>query len=73
MDLSFGGSRLGDDEDFDDEKRVKLSVWGEEENGAQDQAKGGKQARKRGPKKKKGDEKNMSDIMKVIERRKGTS
>lgn len=73
MDLGFGGSRLADDEDFEDGKRVKLSVWGEEQLGDRDGGKGGKQARKRGSKKRKGDVNNAADVLKVIERRKGNN
>ena len=71
MDLGFGGSRMADDEDFDDGKRVKLSVWGDDEREGQARGRSGKPERKRGPKKKKGDAKNVADVMKVIERRKG--
>ena len=72
MDLGFGSSRQGDDEDFEDGKRVKLSIWGEDQKEDQDGGKGGKQARKRGSKKKRGDANSMTDIMNVIERRKGS-
>jgi hypothetical protein len=74
MDMGFGISRFGDEEDFE-EKRVKLSEWGSK--GDDDDEKGGKgegkSKRKRGPKKRKGDGNSAADIMKVLERRKGES
>lgn len=68
MDMGFGTSRYEDDEDFD-EKKVKLSKWGEE-----DQEEGGGKSRggtkrKRGPKKRKGDGNNAADVMKLVEQR----
>ena len=71
MDMGFGSSRFEDEEDFE-EKKVKLSEWGgdDEEGGG---GKGGdKGKRKRGPKKRKGDVNSASDVMKVLERRKGS-
>ncbi|PGG98362.1 hypothetical protein GX51_06849 [Blastomyces parvus] len=55
LDLGFGGSRFGDEEDEEGE-------WEAEGRGA-----GSK--RKRGPKKKKGDKDSVSDVMKVLEGR----
>ncbi len=74
MDMGFGSSRFADEEDFE-EKKVKLSEWGskkddEEEDGGKGDGKG---KRKRGPKKRKGDGNNASDVLKVLERRKATS
>ena len=68
MDMEFGSSRFGDVEDGED--RVKLSVWdgerGESERGGE-----GKEKRKRGAKKKKGDVNSAADVLQVMERRKG--
>ena len=57
MDMGFGGSRVGDEED---EEPVALEGEGER----------GGQKRKRGPKKKKGDKENVSDVMRVLDGRK---
>ncbi|KAI9871717.1 MAG: hypothetical protein M1830_002534, partial [Pleopsidium flavum] len=71
MDLGFGSSRFGDEEDME-ERKVKLSVWagskgdGDGEGGKDE----GKEKRKRGPKKRKGDGNNAADVLKVLERRK---
>ena len=68
MDLEFGSSRFGDQEDGED-PRIKLSVWGDD--GGEDGAKGGgKGKRKRGGKKKKGDANSAVDVLKVMERQK---
>lgn len=55
MDMGFGGSRFGDEED---------------EGGLQGQGTTGDNKRKRGPKKKKGDKESAGDVMKVLEGRK---
>ncbi|RDL34792.1 Uncharacterized protein BP5553_07920 [Venustampulla echinocandica] len=69
MDLGFGSSRFEDEEDME-EKKVKLSQWGaDEEDG--ERGGDGKGKRKRGPKKRKGDGDNSADVLKVLERRKG--
>lgn len=75
MDLGFGSSRFGDEEDME-ERKVKLSVWAGSvgAEGGEDGAGGkgdGKGKRKRGPKKRKGDGNNAADVLKVLERRKG--
>ncbi|KAK5658804.1 hypothetical protein OQA88_1616 [Cercophora sp. LCS_1] len=70
MDMGFGSSRIEDEADLDDTK-VKLSAWGEEDNGDEGGGGGGSK-RKRGPKKKKGDKNNFADVMKAIERNKGS-
>jgi len=68
MDMEFGSSRFGDQEDGED-SRVKLSVWGGEEG--DDDGKGkGKGPRKRGAKKRKGDANSAADVLRVMERRK---
>ena len=66
MDMGFGESRFEDGEDGD-ERKVKLSVWGQEER---DEEESGKGKRKRGGKKRKGDGKNAADVLRVIEQRK---
>ena len=73
MDLGFGSSRFGDEEDME-ERKVKLSVWtGGAEDGGDGAGAGkgdGKGKRKRGAKKRKGDGNNAGDVLKVLERRK---
>jgi hypothetical protein len=70
MDMGFGSSRFADEEDFE-EKKVKLSEWGGDDDGDEDGGKGdGKGKRKRGPKKRKGDGNNAADVMRVLEQRK---
>ncbi len=68
MDLEFGSSRFGDQEDGED-RRVKLSAW--DGDGEKDEGQGeGKAKRKRGAKKRKGDVNSAADVLKVMERRK---
>ena len=67
MDLGFGSSRFGDEEEAEG-KKVKLSVWGKED-GKEGRSSEGKAPRKRGPKKRKGDANSASDVLKVMERR----
>ena len=69
MDLGFGSSRFGDEEDAED-KKVKLSVWGKE-GGEDGRSSEGKGSRKRGAKKRKGDANSAADVLRVMERRKG--
>ena len=67
MDMEFGNSRFGDAEDAEDRK-VKLSVW--DGDGGYAEGRGeGKEKRKRGGKKRKGDVNSAADVLKVIERR----
>ena len=76
IDFGFGSSRAGDEEDAEEGgKKVKMSEW--KGIGAEDDAdegggreRGGKQ-RKRGKKKRKGDKDSASDVLRVIEGRKG--
>lgn len=56
MDVGFGGSRFGDEEDDEG------VLWADE--------KGGGNKRKRGPRKRKGDKDSAGDVMKVLEGRK---
>ena len=67
MDLGFGSSRFGDEEEAEG-KKVKLSVWGKED-GKEGRSSEGKAPRKRGPKKRKGDANSATDVLKVMERR----
>ncbi|KAK4447696.1 protein Red [Podospora aff. communis PSN243] len=72
LDMGFGSNRMEDDADLEEQK-VKLSAWGQEGDEDDDGGKGSdKSKRKRGPKKKKGDKNNFADVMKVIERKKGS-
>ena len=68
MDLEFGSSRFGDQEDGED-RRIKLSEW--DGDGDEDEGKGERKAkRKRGGKKRKGDANSAADVLGVMERRK---
>lgn len=75
MDLEFGSSRAGDEEDAEEGgKRVKLSEWkggvGEDDDDEEaGKGRGGKE-RKRGKKKRKGDKDSAADVLKVIAGRK---
>lgn len=78
MDMGFGGSRLDDGADDDeDDMKVKLREWkggaagddGWEEEDGNGGGKG-REKKKRKPKKRKGDASSMADIMGVIEGRK---
>ncbi|KAM5356013.1 hypothetical protein ACJ41O_002659 [Fusarium nematophilum] len=69
IDMGFGTSRLDDEEDFDD-SRVKLSTWGEDDDGGDGKSRGGQPKRKRGPKKRKGDVNNAADVLRVMAERK---
>ncbi|KAK4085426.1 uncharacterized protein Triagg1_416 [Trichoderma aggressivum f. europaeum] len=68
IDMGFGTSRFEDEEDFED-KKVKLSRWGEDA-GEEGSSRGDKSKRKRGPKKRKGDANSAADVMRVVEQRK---
>jgi hypothetical protein len=76
MDMGFGGSRNDDEGDDEEGMKVKLAEWkggraGDDGWEEDDGKGGGREKRKRKPKKRKGDTNNMSDIMRVIEGRKG--
>ena len=68
MDLGFGSSRFGDEEEAE-EGKVKLSVWGRDEQKQEGRGEG-KGPRKRGPKKRKADSNNAADVLAAMERRK---
>jgi hypothetical protein len=70
MDLGFGGSRFDDFEDGEEGGKARLSEWNQ--SGANDgdgKSHRDDTARKRKPKKRKGDVNNMDDIMRVLEGR----
>lgn len=67
LDMGFGTNRLADEEDMEDTK-IKLSAWGDDNDGGHEG--GGKSKRKRGPKKRKGDVNSAADVLKAMERRK---
>ena len=69
--MGFGSSRFADEEDFE-EKKVKLSEWGKGGDDDGEEVGKGKEKRKRGPKKRKGDSNSAADVMKVLERRKAS-
>lgn len=66
MDMEFGSSLFGDAEDGEDRK-VKLSEW-EGDRGEVGGRGEGKEKRKRGAKKRKGDVNNAADVLKMMER-----
>lgn len=64
IDMSFGDSRLGDE---DEDESLPNASWGDEADGTN---KGkGTSSRKRGPKKRKGDKDNVKHLMNVLESR----
>lgn len=67
MDMAFGNSRFGDEEDGE-EKKVRLSIWGQDGDDKQNEDGSEKSKRKRGSKKKKGD--SAADVLRVMENRK---
>ncbi|KAI5199941.1 hypothetical protein E4T39_06009 [Aureobasidium subglaciale] len=71
MDLGFGSSRFGDEEEAEDGKRIKLSTWkgtGDDDDDDGNEG-GGKEKKKRG-RRRKGDKNNAQDVLGVMERRK---
>ncbi|KAH0372372.1 hypothetical protein KCU65_g1207, partial [Aureobasidium melanogenum] len=72
MDLGFGSSRFGDEEEGEEGQRIKLSTWkggvgdDDDEEGYEG---GGKEKKKRG-RKRKGDKNSAQDVLGVMERRK---
>ncbi|KAF1820709.1 uncharacterized protein K489DRAFT_416121 [Dissoconium aciculare CBS 342.82] len=70
MDLGFGDSRFDDFEDGEESTKSRLSEWKESGPSGGDSKRGKDiSARKRKPKKRKGDVNNMDDIMRVLEGR----
>ncbi|KAI0482356.1 hypothetical protein GGR56DRAFT_183219 [Xylariaceae sp. FL0804] len=70
MDMGFGTSRVEDEADFEDNSKVKLSQWGQDDDGEDQKGGAGGSKRKRGPKKRKGDTNNAADVLRVMERQK---
>lgn len=79
MDMGFGDSRFGDDEEDEDGGKIKLSNWkglaGDDEgdggdDGGNDGKGSGVRERKRGKNKRKGDKNSAADVLGVIEGRK---
>ena len=71
MDLGFGSSRFGDEEEGDDGKRIKLSTW--KGNGDDDDDDGddvGSREKKKKGRRRKGDKNSAADVLGVMERRK---
>ncbi|RDA96081.1 hypothetical protein CP533_5867 [Ophiocordyceps camponoti-saundersi (nom. inval.)] len=68
LDMGFGTSRFEDEED-EEGRPVKLSVWGNGDDEKQG-GRGGQSKRKRGPKKRKGDGNSAADVLRVMEQRK---
>ncbi|KAH0345404.1 hypothetical protein KCU83_g7800, partial [Aureobasidium melanogenum] len=72
MDLGFGSSRFGDEEEGDDGQRIKLSTWkgtGDDDDDDDGYEGGSKEKKKRG-RKRKGDKNSAQDVLSVMERRK---
>ncbi|KAK5013476.1 hypothetical protein LTR39_003629 [Cryomyces antarcticus] len=74
MDLGFGSSRFGDEEDAEGGPRIKLSKWkgtvgDDDDEDGKGPGKGGAK-RKRGSKKRKGDKDSAADVLRVMEARK---
>jgi hypothetical protein len=70
MDLGFGDSRFDDFEDGEESTKSRLSEWKESGlSGGDSKRDKDISARKRKPKKRKGDVNNMDDIMRVLEGR----
>jgi hypothetical protein len=70
LDMGFGTSRFEDDADLDEQK-VKLSEWGREDVDGKPGKDGGSK-RKRGPKKRKGDSNNATDVLREMERQRAS-
>ena len=71
MDLGFGSSRFGDEEEGDDGKRIKLSTWkGNGDDDDDDGDDGGSKEKKKKGRRRKGDKNSAADVLGVMERRK---
>ncbi|KAH0028631.1 hypothetical protein KCU80_g12787, partial [Aureobasidium melanogenum] len=71
MDLGFGSSRFGDEEEGDDGQRIKLSTWkGTGDDDDDDGYEGGSKEKKKRGRKRKGDKNSAQDVLSVMERRK---
>lgn len=69
LDLGFGTSRLEDEDELEEQQQPRLSVWGEDGEGAEGGVRGGSSQRKRRPRKRKGDVNSAADVLRVMEER----
>jgi hypothetical protein len=71
MDLGFGSSRFGDEEEGEDGQRIKLSTWkGTGDDDDDDDDNGGSKEKKKKGRRRKGDKNSAADVLGVMERRK---
>jgi hypothetical protein len=71
MDLGFGSSRFGDEEEGEDGQRIKLSTWkGNGDDDDDDGDDGGSKEKKKKGRRRKGDKNSAADVLGVMERRK---
>ncbi|KAI4736486.1 hypothetical protein E4T50_13013 [Aureobasidium sp. EXF-12298] len=71
MDLGFGSSRFGDEEEGEDGQRIKLSTWkGNGDDDDDDGDEGGSKEKKKKGRRRKGDKNSAADVLGVMERRK---
>jgi hypothetical protein len=72
MDMGFGSSRFGDEEEGEDGQRIKLSTWkgtGDDDDDDDGDNGGSKEKKKKG-RRRKGDKNSATDVLGVMERRK---
>jgi hypothetical protein len=71
MDMGFGSSRFGDEEEGEDGQRIKLSTWkGTGDDDDDDNDNGGSKEKKKKGRRRKGDKNSAADVLGVMERRK---
>jgi hypothetical protein len=70
MDLGFGSSRFGDEEEGEDGQRIKLSTWKGTGDDDDDDDNGGSKEKKKKGRRRKGDKNSAADVLGVMERRK---
>jgi hypothetical protein len=71
MDMGFGSSRFGDEEEAEDGQRIKLSTWkGTGDDDDDDGDNGGSKEKKKKGRRRKGDKNSAADVLGVMERRK---
>jgi hypothetical protein len=71
MDMGFGSSRFGDEEEGEDGQRIKLSTWkGTGDDDDDDGDNGGNKEKKKKGRRRKGDKNSAADVLGVMERRK---
>jgi hypothetical protein len=73
MDLGFGSSRFGDEEEGEDGQRIKLSTWKGTGDDDDDDDNGGSKEKKKKGRRRKGDKNSAADVLGVMERRKEAS